>query len=227
MYEELTIIVPIYNEEDGIEKTIKEIRRFLPKNWIIAVNDCSKDDTLKILKKLASKDRKIKIISHEKNKGHGGALKTGFKQVKTKYIGILDADLSYNPKYLPPMLHKIEKDGLDIIWGNRFGGNINKMAFVRRLGNNMLSLLFLLVTGRYIPDCSSGERIFKTDSLRKLGVESSPDGLDFVCAISKRTITRNLKYKIVPINYFSRSGISKLNVIKDFIRMVKTIIVEK
>ncbi len=227
MNEELTVVIPVYNEEESIGKMIDGVRKALPDSPIIAVNDCSSDNTLNILNKIASKDTKINVISHEKNKGHGGALKTGFKSVKTKYISFLDADLSYPPEYLPIMFKEVKRHNLDIIWGNRFGGKINKMPLLRRIGNKILTILFLISTGKYIPDCTSGERIINKESLKKMDIYNSTNALDFVCVLSKRTIVRKLNYKIFPINYFSRRGISKLNVVKDFLRMVKTTILEK
>ena len=227
MSKELTVIIPAYNEEESLLQTVGGVRKILPDSQIIAVDDCSKDGTLAVLKKIALKDKKLKIISNKKNKGHGGSLKVGFKNSKTKYISFLDADLSYPPKYIPVMLEELKKSNLDIIWGNRFGTKLNEMPLLRKIGNKVLVFLLFLSTGICIPDCTSGERVIKKETINKLDIYDSTSALDFVCVISKRTIVRGLKYKTYPIDYYSRGGSSKLNVVKDFLRMAKTTILEK
>ena len=148
---ELTIVIPAYNEEASIKETIQNIKKFVPDSEIIIVDDGSKDAT-----KERAKKEKVRVIVHSTNKGYGEALKTGMRNAKSKYIGFLDADMTYHPKYLPIMLDLIKKFDLDCVWGNRFGGIRNNMPLVRKLGNSMITLIFLFVTGKNIYDSSSG-----------------------------------------------------------------------
>ena len=219
---ELTVVVPAYNEESSIRSTIKSVKKHVPDARIIVVDDCSKDRTKEI-----AKEEKVKVISHNTNQGYGAALKTGMFAAKTKYVGFLDADMTYNPAYFSLMLNYAKKIGLDCIWGNRFAGAKNKMPFVRKIGNKVISLVFWLITGKNVGDCSSGQRILKTSALKKLDLGTLPDDLDFITALSKRIVSRKLKYKVIPINYDKREGSSKLSLIRHGFRMIKNIVLEK
>lgn len=224
--DELTIVVPAYNEEAGIEETVLEIKKYNPKSTILVVNDCSKDKTGEILLRLKKDEPNLQVITQEKNKGYGGALATGFLSTKTKYVAFLDADITYHPKYIPDLLKLLQEKELDCTWGNRFGGK-NKMPLLRKVGNKLLVSLFFVLTGKYLPDITSGMRVFKKESLLKLDVPTLPAGLDMITAMSKRIVRRKLKYRIIPIDYEMRSGQSKLNVVTDFLRMARNVAFEK
>lgn len=223
----LTIVIPCYNEEDNVEATIKEVSKTNPSAIILIVNDHSSDKTREIVKQLQEQNSyNLQLISNEKNLGYGGALVVGFLNTKTKYVAFVDADLTYGPKYLPKMLQIIEENQLDVIWGNRFGGDLNEMPFIRQIGNRIIALTCLFMTGKWVPDCASGMRILKTESLSKLDIQSLPAGLDMITAMTKRIVKRNLKYKLIPIDYLARGGQSKLNITTDFIQMMKNILRE-
>lgn len=222
METELTVVVPAYNEERSINETIANIKKYVPQNKIIVVDDGSTDRT-----KENAKKEKVRVISHPKNKGYMVALATGMLAVKTKYVGFLDADMTYNPKYIPVMMEYMKKFNLDCIWGNRFGGTKNGMPPIRKFGNRVITLIFLLVTGKNVHDCASGQRILKTSVLKKLDFGTLPIGLDGITALTKRIVSRKLRYKIIPIDYEKREGTSKLSIIKQGYNMIKNILVEK
>jgi glycosyltransferase involved in cell wall biosynthesis len=191
------------------------------------VNDASIDSSLEILRDLEKKYKNLKVISRGKNGGHGAALKTGFSNVKTEFLAFLDADMTYHPKYISQLYQVVKEENLDCAWCNRFAGKFNEMPFVRRVGNQVVNLLLFLITGRYVGDATSGQRLFRTASLRKLDPKTLPDKLDMVSALSKRTLSRKLKFKLIPCDYAEREGRSKLNLITDFLKMLKDVVFEK
>ena len=140
MNKEMSVIVPAYNEEDAIVSTIKKLRIELPDAEIIIVDDYSKDATCKL-----AKNQGVRVIRHTKNRGYGGALKTGFKAAKTKYISFLDADLTYLQKYLKLFLKRLKDRKLDVVWGNRFGGSKNDMPLVRKIGNRITKEMIMRI----------------------------------------------------------------------------------
>lgn len=219
---ELAVVIPSYNEEASIRGTIRSVRMHLPKCEIIVVDDCSTDNTNEIAKK-----EKVRVIRHAKNKGYGAALKTGMLAAKSRYVAFLDADMTYDPLYFPVMLDYMKKEGLDCIWGNRFAGSKNKMPLIRKFGNKVISSIFWIVTMRNIGDSSSGQRILKASALEKLGIKTLPDDLDFITALSKRTVSRKLKYRVIPINYHKRAGRSKLALFRHGFRMIRNVLMEK
>ncbi|MEM2956218.1 MAG: glycosyltransferase family 2 protein [Candidatus Pacearchaeota archaeon] len=219
---ELTIIIPVYNEERGIINTINEIKKGCPNAKILVVNDGSTDKTSIILKKI----KNISVVNHKTNRGYGAALKTGIINAKTKYIAFIDADDTYPPIYIPVLLNKLIKHNLDCVWANRFVSG-NSMPLIRKIGNKIIILFFLIITGKKVQDVSSGERVFKKDAFDKIDFMSIPNGLDTISALTKRIVSRGLKYKEVPIEYHKRVGNSKLKIFRDGYLMMKNILLEK
>ena len=206
---EFTVVIPAYNEENSIKEIVENIKKNLPKAEIIVVNDGSTDNTKKIVESL-----NVTLINHKQNMGYGAALKTGLKKAKTKYVGFIDADMTYDPIYLKLFLKYIKKKNLDCVWGNRFGGKINKMPLIRKIGNKFINFIFFLITFKKISDCTSGERVLSRNALKKIEVSTLPNDLDFITALTKRIVSRKLKYMEIPINYRERKGGSKLNLLK-------------
>jgi glycosyltransferase involved in cell wall biosynthesis len=223
---ELTVIVPIYNEEDSIKRILEQINRHTD-SLILAVDDCSTDNSRQILLSLQKKYKNLRIISKKINKGYGAALKTGFIECRTEFLTFLDADLTYHPKYIPQLVNLVKKYSLDCAWCNRYGGDVNKMPFARKIANKVIVLAFLLWTFKYIPDVTSGQRVYRTKSMMSLNPKTLPNGLDMISALTKRTVARGLKYKIIPCNYGGREGSSKISAFRDGFRMIKNILLER
>jgi glycosyltransferase involved in cell wall biosynthesis len=116
---EYSIIIPIYDEQGNIAKLYSEIKEVMEKissNYeLIYINDGSKDNSLNELKKL----KKIKIINLNRNYGQSTALDVGFKEAKGNIIISLDGDGQNNPKDIPKLLEKLEKEDLDVVAGWR------------------------------------------------------------------------------------------------------------
>ena len=114
---DLSIIIPMFNEAENVEITLKRVEEVLAQFSgsfeIIPVNDGSVDNTLEILKKVAERDEKIKVASYPKNIGRGMALRTGFKNSNGDIIVSIDADLSFSPSHILDLI-KVLKDESDI-----------------------------------------------------------------------------------------------------------------
>jgi glycosyltransferase involved in cell wall biosynthesis len=111
-----SIIVPIYNEESRIKPFLNELKKVAKNSWeIIFVDDGSIDNTIEILKKFKTTNKKV--ITYKKNKGKGFAVKTGFKAAKGKYLIFIDADGSIHPSQISRMLEHLKK--YQIVVGTR------------------------------------------------------------------------------------------------------------
>ena len=90
MFKQLSVFLPAYNEEENIRKTVevvvKKIKKIARKYEVLVIDDGSSDKTKEIVKQLNSKNSRIKLITHKKNKGYGGALKTGMRKAKYEWI---------------------------------------------------------------------------------------------------------------------------------------------
>jgi glycosyltransferase involved in cell wall biosynthesis len=220
----LSIVIPAYNEEDGIAAIVERvlaIEPMLPKVGVdslecIVVDDGSKDKTAEIVRSYT----KVRLICQQ-NKGYGGALKTGFQAARGELLGFLDADSTYPPEYFPQMC-KIALDGADLVIGSRMAGEKSEMPLVRRVGNFIFANLLSLVAGVRISDSASGQRIIRREVLPSL--YPLPDTLDFTPAMSTRALHENLKMVEMAIPYKERSGRSKLSVVKDGMRFFKSIV---
>jgi glycosyltransferase involved in cell wall biosynthesis len=212
----LSVVIPAYNEEDGIAEIanrVLAVRDDLKEVGVndlelLVVDDGSKDKTVAI----ASSIEGVTLIQHEKNKGYGGALKTGFSQAQGELIGFLDADGTYPPEYFPQLCEKA-LNGSDLVIGSRMAGADSDMPKTRRLGNFFFANLLSILGRRKITDSASGMRVFKREILSQ--IYPLPDGLNLTPVMSTRAVHEQLVMTEVPIPYSERLGDSKLSVVHD------------
>jgi hypothetical protein len=216
----LTVVIPAYNEEDGIADIMQRVlavRQDLSKVHVdslelLVVNDGSKDRTAEFAQKVADQETGVRVISHETNKGYGAALKTGFAQASGELIGFLDADGTYPPEFFPTLCQKA-LNGSDLVIGSRMAGEESEMPITRRIGNIFFAGMISLLGGQRITDSASGMRVFKREVLQR--VYPLPDGLNLTPIMSTRAIHERIPMTEVAIPYSERVGRSKLNVVRD------------
>jgi dolichol-phosphate mannosyltransferase len=148
---ELSIISPMYNEEENIEGTVQEIRRVLAdyeKPWeLILVNDGSTDRTLEVATQIAAQYQNISVVSYPLNRGRGYALRTGFAHANGRLLITIESDLSWNAECILEMLKKFDEDiTIDVVLGSPYmkGGRTENIPFTRlaisKPGNKILGL---------------------------------------------------------------------------------------
>lgn len=122
MKEQISIVVPVFNEEKTIEEVVNRIIKVkLPiEKEIILINDGSTDKTEEKIKKFCKKNKQIKLISNKKNMGKGYAIRVGFKNAFGSIIGIQDADMEYSPLDYKKLLEPILKKEVEVVYGSRF-----------------------------------------------------------------------------------------------------------
>jgi glycosyltransferase involved in cell wall biosynthesis len=221
----LSIIIPAFNEEDGIDKVIQRvlgIRDALTRIGVqmefIVVDDGSHDNTAAKIAEYPD----VRLVRHLKNRGYGAAIKTGFRHANGEYLAFLDADATYPPEYLPEMCRvAIEQNG-DLIVASRMSGAKSQMPLTRRVGNLAYAFLLSLISNTRVRDTSSGMRVIRRQALERL--YPLPDGLQFTPAMSTRAIHENLKVIEVAVPYSERVGRSKLSVVRDGVRFTNAIV---
>ena len=214
MDEKITLIIPVYNEIVGIEKSLKNIKKFSDgkSNWkIIIVDDGSDDGTEKLLDKII--DDKISVLVHENNLGYGAALKTGIKNSSTEYIAIIDADGTYPFESFNEFEKIIDKYAMVIAHRQNIDGSI---PLIKRIPKYFIRKFASYLTGIKILDFNSGMRIFRRNYAMKL-MNYFPNGFSFTTTITVAFATNNLSVKYLPINYLKREGTSKIRPIRDTI----------
>jgi glycosyltransferase involved in cell wall biosynthesis len=212
----LSVVIPAYNEEDGIAEIAQRvlaIKNDLNKVGVrdlelLVVDDGSRDGTAHV----ASGIEGVRLIQHPKNKGYGAALKTGFLQARGELIGFLDADGTYPPEFFPQLCLEA-LDGGDLVIGSRMSGADSQMPLTRRVGNLFFANLLSLLGRQHVSDSASGMRVFKREVLER--IYPLPDGLNLTPVMSTRAIHEGIRMAEVPIPYSERVGRSKLSVFRD------------
>jgi glycosyltransferase involved in cell wall biosynthesis len=216
----LSVVIPAYNEEDGIADIMQRVLAVRPELAkvdvneleLLVVDDGSRDQTAKFAQVIADQETGVRVISHPVNRGYGAALKTGFAQAKGELIGFLDADGTYPPEHFPVLCAKA-LNGNDLVIGSRMAGAATEMPITRRIGNIFFAGMISLLGGKRITDSASGMRVFKRSVLER--VYPLPDGLNLTPIMSTRAIHEGIKMLEVPIPYSERVGRSKLSVVRD------------
>jgi glycosyltransferase involved in cell wall biosynthesis len=223
--EMLSIVIPAYNEEDGIAHIIERVLGTRPALGragvdleLIVVDDGSWDRTAEI----AAHYQGVRLVRHRSNHGYGAALKTGFAQARGDWLGFLDADGTYPPEHLPILIGAAHAQQADLVIGSRMSGSESDMPFSRRVGNLFFATLVSLIGNRRLSDSASGMRIIRRDVLARL--YPLPDGLNFTPVMSTRAIHESLNMIEVPIPYAERVGRSKLTIVGDGTRFLQSIV---
>ncbi len=161
-------IIPAHNEEATIGSIIKETRKYV--DQVFVVDDASTDNTAKV-----ALQHNAQVIQHTINQGQGGALQTAYDiavlnlldNVVYEYIVQLDADGQHDPQYIPEMLKMAQS--CDIVIGSRFlNESYKEFPFIRKIGIVFFSQLVNLLTRAGITDVTSGYRVYRTETLKKL-----------------------------------------------------------
>ncbi len=171
----LSIIVPVYNEENTILEILKKINKInlIDDFEIIVINDGSRDNTEKIIKN--NDDLYTKSLFFKKNSGKGNAVIEGIKSSEGSYIIIQDADLEYNPKDIETLYKKAINYKADIVMGSRFIGNDRSVLnFWHMIGNRFISFVFNMLNNTTFSDiycCYSllNSKLIKTENLKSKG----------------------------------------------------------
>ncbi len=162
---EVMVLIPAYNEEENIGSVISRVNEYAEN--VVVVDDSSTDRTPKIAEKKGAT-----VIPHAINIGVGGAVRTGFSHAIEKgydYVILLDADGQHDPDYIPKLLDVAFNKDCDIVIGSRFlNESYEEYSAVRRIGIKFFTRLVSFLGDTEISDITSGYRVYKVESLKKL-----------------------------------------------------------
>lgn len=208
--DDVTIVIPTFNEEGAIGYVIDELRAEGYNN-ILVVDGYSSDKTVEI-----AKSKGVRVI-YQKGVGKAGAIATAIEVVSTPYMLVMDGDNTYDPRDIKKLLSY--GDEYDEVIGYR--SNRENIPMVNRLGNKIIGLVFTLMFGKRIRDPCSGMYLLKTSIAKRLEITSS--GFDVEVEIAGQIASLG-KIIEVPINYRRRIGESKLKAWRDGLRILVTTI---
>ena len=206
---ELSIIIPIYNEEKTIGKVIQRCinaDKLGLTYEIIIVNDCSNDKSVYITESFAERYEHIRLINHQKNIGKGGALKSGFESANGNILLIQDGDLEYNPKDYPKLLTPIIDGNADVVYGSRFrtSSETRVLYFWHRIANGILTTFSNMFTNLNLSDMETGYKLFTKETISKISLKEKKFGVEPEITAKIAKIS-DIKIYEVGISYFGRT----------------------
>jgi glycosyltransferase involved in cell wall biosynthesis len=202
----LSIIIPVYNEKNTIEKLLIKIHKLRNiKKEIIVVDDASNDGSVNILKK--NKNKINKLIYHKKNLGKGAAIKSAQKFVKGNVVIIQDADLEYDPVDYYKLLRLINK-GYKVVYGSRVLGKNryllkNFSSVIRIFFNHILTVISNFLNNQRLTDAHTCYKMFESNIFKKIMLEEKD--FSFCPEITTKIGLLKIKIKEVPIKYSGRN----------------------
>ncbi len=222
--EEISIVIPAYNEERRIGRTIRKISDYLDKNGfkyeIILVDDGSTDSTIKQVLDLDKLN--IAIFRNKKNRGKGYSVRKGIQKAKYPYVLFTDSDLATPIEELEKFKPIIMK-GYDLIIGSRNLTNSridNPQPFHRRAMGRIFSLIVSAIGVSGFKDTQCGFKLFRTDAAKEIVRRQTISGFSFDVELLLIAKTRKYRVKEMPV-IWNNNIESTLNPIKDSMRMLK------
>lgn len=197
---ELSIIVPVYNEERTLLTIIDALKQKLPAAQIIYVDDGSKDNSLSILKQHA---RPQDTVLTKENGGKGSAIRMGLAKAEGTYTVIQDADLEYEPSEISTLVEEAKRHPGDAVFGSRFLRN-NPNIYKRFLiGNKVMTAIINLLFFAGISDSYTCYKLLPTSAFQSLTLNAR--GFELEAEICAQCVKKGIRIREVPISYHPRT----------------------
>jgi glycosyltransferase involved in cell wall biosynthesis len=201
----LSVVMPVFNERPTVLDTIASVCAApVDSLELIVVDDCSTDGTRQALAEAVVRYPKTKLIFHEKNRGKGAALRTGFANVRGRFVLIQDADNEYDPSEYPVLLEPLLKGDADVVFGSRFlGGPHRVLYYWHSVANTILTLLSNMVTDLNLTDMETCYKVFRREVLQQLDLREDRFGIE--PEITAKVAQLGVRVYEVPISYNGRT----------------------
>ncbi|MCP4003432.1 MAG: glycosyltransferase family 2 protein [bacterium] len=220
----VSIVIPAYNEAAGVGITLPELTQFMDGleseiPWeIVVVDDGSSDGTAEAIKPFVGP--RLRLISHDENRGYGAALKTGIHSAIYPWILITDADGTYPCRHIPELLE--QRADFEMVIGARIGQDAH-IPLIRKPAKWTLQVLASYLSRQKIVDLNSGMRTFPRELAERFA-NLMPDGFSFTSTITLALLSAGYRLKYIPIEYRVREGRSKIRPIPDTLNFLRLIV---
>ncbi|MGW8320852.1 MAG: glycosyltransferase family 2 protein [Thermodesulfobacteriota bacterium] len=200
----LSIVIPVFNECETLPAVLENVARVSLDKEILIVDDGSTDGTREYLKDMVQHPREgVRVLFHDRNRGKGAALRTGFREVAGDIVIIQDADLEYDPQDYPALLKPILDGRADVVYGSRLGDQPHRVLyFWHYLGNKVLTLISNMLTNLNLSDMETCYKVFRSEVIKNLTFIS--DGFAIEAEMTVKIAKAGYRVYETPISYSGR-----------------------
>ena len=220
----LSIVMPAYNEEkliyQSIMKTLDIVSGFVREIELIAVNDGSKDNTKAEILRAVRKDKRVRLVTSDKNRGKGNAIISGVSQAEGKYIAFVDADLELNPAQLEGYLKKMLDDNKDVVIGCKFLKDSKlDYPFKRKVISMGYYIMLLVLFHLNVKDTQTGLKVFRVEAIKPVAHLIRTSGFAYDIELLVAVHRRGFKIAEMPVEvvFVRDKGVNRIG-IKDCVR---------
>jgi glycosyltransferase involved in cell wall biosynthesis len=210
----LSIIIPAKNEAAVIGGIVASLRQQYPRAEILVVNDGSEDDTASLAAEAGAR-----VVTHPMSLGNGAAIKSGARAARGEVFVMMDGDGQHKAEDIQSLLDKLE-EGFDMAIGARDSGSHAGLG--RLAANGLYNVFASLISGRRIPDLTSGFRAVRGDLFKKF-LYLLPNGFSYPTTITMAFMRSGYPVTFLPITAEKRTGTSHIRPIRDGLRFLAII----
>ncbi|MEX0652505.1 MAG: glycosyltransferase family 2 protein [Phycisphaeraceae bacterium] len=204
----ISIVIPVYNEHDLLPRLIERVRAAnLPPGWrseLLVVDDGSSDGTTELLRQLEAEHDGLVACYHDRNRGKGAALRTGFARATGALVLVQDADLEYDPRDYPRLLAPLLDGRADVVLGSRFLGQTHRVLyFWHYVGNKGLTTLSNMLTNLNLTDMECCYKLFRREVLARITIQESRFGVE--PELTAKVAHLGVRIYETPVSYAGRT----------------------
>ncbi|MBE6707349.1 MAG: glycosyltransferase [Ruminococcaceae bacterium] len=216
----IAVLLPCYNEEQTIEKVIRDFQRELPEATVYVYNNNSTDRTAEIASSIEGV-----VVKNEYRQGKGNVIRSMFRQIDADCYIMADGDDTYPAEHAREMTRLVLEEDMDMVIGDRLSSTYfveNKRAF-HNFGNKLVRWLINKLFSGNVKDIMTGYRAFSYDFVKLMPIESN--GFEVETEMTINALDKKFNICEIPVQYRDRpeGSVSKLNTVKDGIRVIRTI----
>jgi len=198
----VSVIIPVYNEESTIEEILRRVKAQEIATEILVIDDGSVDGTRDILGAM-NEEEQLRVILHDRNRGKGAAVRTGFQNAEGEVFLIQDADLEYDPRDYPALIQPLEEGIADVVYGSRFlGGPRRTVMFWHMVANKLLTFMTNLLYNTILSDMETGYKVFKREIVDGMVIHAN--SFDFEPEFTAKVLKKKARVYEVPISFNPR-----------------------
>ena len=210
----LSLIIPCYNDESTLVGIVEEVLKVQSEDLsleLVIVDDCSTDSSRAVAEKLAADHPEVKLCFHEKNRGKGAALRTGFLAATGDYVGIQDADMEYDPHDYLKMLRPLDEGRADVVFGSRYLKREDRIVlrWWHTAMNRFLTWWSNVLSDLDVTDMETCYKLFRREIIQKIAPRLKEDRFGFepevVAHVARLVRKEGVRVAEVAISYRPRT----------------------